>query len=232
MAAQLIAGLALPATAEPCPAALATAHRLVVVTAPDVNAPAAMLETFERDDPTTPWRPIGGLRNAVVGLKGLAWGAGFRHLAADGEPLKQEGDKRSPMGIYSIAAPFGDDDQTLPGYMKLELGRHVCVEEPRSQSYGRIVPSSAVEKGVKFDEMAKEMLYRRGVVVDYPADAANKAGSCIFIHVWRLPGKGTAGCVALDETDVTELRAWAVEKPTAIAIFSVAAKARFASCLP
>lgn len=221
-----------PATADSCPASLTSALRLVVVTAADMNAPAAMLETFEREGSVAPWRPVGGLRNAVVGLKGLAWGAGFRHLAADGEPLKQEGDKRSPMGIYTIGAPFGADDQMLPGYMKLELGRHVCVEEPSSESYGRIVPASAVGKGVKYDEMAKEVLYRRGVVIDYPADAANKAGSCIFIHVWRQPGKGTAGCVALDEADVATLRTWTVEKPSAIAILSAAAKARFAACLP
>ena len=37
--------------------------------------------------------------------------------------------------------------------------------------------------------MRATLLYRRGLVVDYPTDAANKAGSCIFIHVWRRPGE-------------------------------------------
>lgn len=220
------------ARAASCPTGLADALRLVVVTVADINRPDAIVETFERAAVDAPWLAAGGLRQAVVGLNGVAWGAGFRHFASDGELLKQEGDRRSPMGIFAVGAPFGSDVQSLPGYMKLEAGRHICVEEPQSRSYSQIVESSAVEKGVKYDEMAAEPLYRRGFVVDYPADAANKAGSCIFLHVWRQPNKGTAGCVAMDEGDVADLRAWVSEKRTAIAILTPAAKARFQGCLP
>lgn len=218
--------------AEDCPTEIVKALRLVVVTASAFDQSAAILETYERTATAAPWQAVGAMRQAVVGLKGVAWGAGFRHFAAPGEPLKEEGDKRSPIGIYAIGAPFGADAQSLPGYMMLEMGRHICVEEPRSQSYGRIVDKSSVEPGTKFDEMAAEPLYRRGVVVDYPADAANKAGSCIFIHVWRQPGKGTAGCIGMDESYVADLRAWVSAKPSAIAILTPAAKARFRRCLP
>jgi D-alanyl-D-alanine dipeptidase len=220
------------AHAQACPAALQHALRLVLVTGNDPNAPQALIETFERASPAEIWRSVGGMRQAVIGAKGVAWGAGYRHLARAGEPLKQEGDKRSPMGIYAFGAPFGADAQNLPGYMQLEKGRHLCIEEPKSRSYGRIVDKTVVEPGVKYDEMAAEKLYRRGVVVDYPADAANKAGSCIFIHIWRQPGKGTAGCVALDEQSVADLRSWVSEQPSAIAILTPAAKQHFAACLP
>ena len=220
------------AIASECPAALRAAERLVMVTVANEDGPAAIVERFERATPVQPWRAVGALLPAVVGKKGVAWGAGYRELADAGEPLKQEGDLKSPMGIYALGATFGFEAASYPGHMKLEMGRHICVEEPRSQSYGRIVDSSAVEKGIKFDEMAAEKLYRKGVIVDYPADAANKAGSCIFIHVWREPGKGTAGCVALNEGDVGDLQGWASEKPTAIAILTPAAKSRFEGCLP
>ncbi|MGD9784969.1 MAG: L,D-transpeptidase family protein [Hyphomicrobiaceae bacterium] len=221
------------AMAEPCPDALNDTLRLLMVTADGIDRASATLARFERVSPDGAWRPVGPPRPSVVGLKGLAWGAGFRHMARPGEPLKQEGDKRSPMGVYRVGAPFGRDAQTLPGYLKLKLGEHVCVEEPTSRSYGRIVPGSTVEPGVRYDEMAKEALYRRGFVVDYPADGANEAGSCIFLHVWRRPDKGTAGCVGMEEADVTALRTWVSAKPSAIAILTPEAKSRFTpGCLP
>lgn len=225
--------LVTPASAKPeCPEALNQALRLIVVTVADAAAAPAIVETYERETSVTDWRPAGGLMTAVVGRKGIAWGAGFRDRAEPGEPLKQEGDLKSPMGIYALGPTFGFEASTYSGHLKLQKGRHVCVEEPRSRSYGRIVASKVVETGFKYDEMANEPLYRRGVVVDYPADAANKAGSCIFIHVWRKPGKGTAGCVALDEADVARLQDWSSAAPAAIAILDPAAKQKFDGCLP
>ena len=48
--------------------------------------------------------------------------------------------------------------------------------------------------------------YRRGLLVDYPANRRARAGSCIFIHL-RLPGKtGTSRCVALAEPDLEALQ--------------------------
>lgn len=221
-----------PVQAGRCPAALESATRLVVVRTADMDATSATLETFERPSTAEAWRPAGGLREAVVGLKGLAWGTQFTHLARPGEPIKQEGDRRSPAGIYAIGAPFGFAPSDEPGYMQLATDQHMCVEDASSPLYGRIVPRSQMPKTLKADQMAAEPLYRTGIVVDYPADRAAKAGSCIFIHVWRQRGKGTAGCVAMEEADVTALRAWLSAAPSAIAILPAIAADRFAGCLP
>lgn len=215
-----------------CPPALDAAMRLIVVTAADVNKPGALLTTWERATPAAAWTPVGALREAVVGLNGLAWGVAFRHLAKPGEPLKQEGDKRSPIGIYPLGASFGFDASARPGHVALEKDRHICVEDVRSPHYGRVVERSAIADGIKFDQMRAEPLYRSGLFVDYPPDAALKGGSCIFVHVWRKPGQGTAGCVALDEKDVTGLQDWASAAPTAIAIVTKQVASRFAGCLP
>lgn len=220
------------AYAVDCSAALRDAVRLIVVTASGQDQADAIVETFMRSVPTEAWRVTGGLRSAVVGHKGVAWGAGFRHLAKAGEQLKEEGDMRSPMGIYGMGPAFGFSQASYPGYIMLQTDRHICVEDPGSAFYGRIVARSDVAADVKFDQMHAEDLYRKGLVVDYPADGLNKAGSCIFIHVWRQPGKGTAGCVALDEADVGDLQSWVSAAPTAIAILTVDAKARFKGCLP
>ena len=79
--------------------------------------------------------------------------------------------------------------------------------------------------------MGAEPLYRRGLVIDYRSDAAAKAGSCIFLHVWRGPGHGTAGCVALPEGRVAALQDFLAEG-SVIAILPDSAFDRFRSCLP
>lgn len=218
-------------SAASCPA-LDGALRLIRVSTADMNTAVALLETFERPSTDAPWQPVGALREAVVGLKGLAWGGPWRHLAREGEPLKQEGDKRSPAGLYALGAPFGFEPSSEAGYLQLVTDQHICVEDVRSELYGQIVSRTAIAPGIKFDQMRAEPLYRAGLVVDYPPDRERKAGSCIFIHVWRKPGQGTAGCVAMDEANVTEIRAWASALPTAIAILPSGATERFAGCLP
>jgi len=74
-------------------------------------------------------------------------------------------------------------------------------------------------------------MYRRGPLVDYPTDAARRAGSCIFIHVWRSPTTGTAGHVAVPEPRVEALQAFA-EAGAVLAILPRAALDRLSGCLP
>ena len=51
--------------------------------------------------------------------------------------------------------------------------------------------------------------YRWLIVVDYnKQDPKPNAGSCIFIHVWHSPNKGTAGCTAMAEQDLLVLLRW------------------------
>lgn len=220
------------AVATECADVVRASQRLLIATTADWNAPKATITMFERDSVTAPWRDLGIARDASVGLKGLAWGWPYRHLARPGEPVKKEGDLRSPAGVFAIGRPFGFEQSPLPGYMKIETDQHVCVEDASSEHYGRIIPRSQLEAGIKFDQMRAEPLYRAGFVVDYPPDRATKAGSCIFLHVWRAPGKGTAGCVALDEAGVVELREFVSGAPSAVAIVTKDMRQRFGDCLP
>src|SRR5579871_2919322 len=57
------------AGADPCPAALAGATRLVLVVAPDMRAVTATLRRFERSGPGAPWHEIGMAAPAVVGKR-------------------------------------------------------------------------------------------------------------------------------------------------------------------
>jgi L,D-peptidoglycan transpeptidase YkuD (ErfK/YbiS/YcfS/YnhG family) len=196
-----------------------------------MSSVSATLRRFERASPAVAWAEVGKARPAVVGKGGLGWGWTFAGSARDGEPAKHEGDKRAPAGFYPLGRPFGLSPAKLTGYLRLEPGQSFCVDDIRSSFYGSIVPRSVAGKTMSGEEMWTVPLYRRGLLVDYPANRYQKAGSCVFVHVWRGAGSGTAGCVALAEDGVEELQSWAKRGTAAIGILPSAGFDRFQSCL-
>ena len=196
-----------PAEAQ-CPPELHAARHLLLVAADATASPRASFRRFERSAPGQPWRPVGGAAPAVVGATGLGWPPGASHDNILRLPRKTEGDKRTPAGFFSLGRPFGFAASPRPDYLRLVPGQAICVDDPASPLYGRIV-SPSEHPGAHGEDMGRVSLYRRGFVIDYPVDAAERSGSCIFLHVWRAAGKGTVGCVALSEADVEAVQAWA-----------------------
>ncbi len=217
--------------AQTCPAPMQHASRLVLVTVPTLASSAGQLQLFERSRAEANWRLVKSAEPVNVGKKGVAWSRAFRHLASDGEPVKIEGDDRSPAGIYRLGRPFGFAASSLAGYLQIDSDS-VCVEDPSSSAYNKFASRSAVGVSVSKESMRATPLYRRGLVVDYPTDAAHKAGSCIFFHVWKRPGIGTAGCVTMPENRVALLQSFANRHATAVAILPESALGRLAGCLP
>jgi L,D-peptidoglycan transpeptidase YkuD (ErfK/YbiS/YcfS/YnhG family) len=220
------------AHAAACPEVLDGAKRLAVVTVPDMGTTAGTLRTFERADQTAAWRETGAAQSVVIGRRGLGWGHPFATLAKPGEPVKREGDKKTPAGIYRLGATFGFDAAARDGHLELRPGVQYCVDDTSSPHYGRIVERTVAGAGTSGENMGAEPLYKRGLVIDYPPNAAAKAGSCIFLHIWEGAGKGTAGCVAMPEAGVARLQEWAGGGDGAIALVSEDTKDRFAGCLP
>lgn len=207
------------------------ARRLVLVTVPTLASSAGKLRLFERPGSDAGWRSVGATEPVLLGAKGVAWSHAFRHLAGTEEPVKKEGDDRSPAGIYAVGRPFGFAPSRLASYLQLNSDS-VCVEDPSSAAYNTITSRRAVGLAASRDNMRTTTLYRRGLFVNYPTDAAHKAGSCIFIHVWKLPARGTAGCVTMPEYRVAALQEFANRHATVIAILPEAALDRLTDCLP
>lgn len=214
-----------------CPVEITGAARLALVITPDMDSVTATLSVFERA-PAALWRRVSGPEPAVVGEKGIAWGLGFREFALPGEPVKEEGDKRTPAGVYPLAETFGFEPFQAPGHMTLMPDQHFCVDDLRSEHYGRIVPRTVAGSDTSGERMSEIAVYRRGIVVAYPADSAQRSGSCIFVHVWSSASEGTSGCVALAEDSVARLQEWRAGGDAVIAILPEAAAARLKGCLP
>jgi len=218
------------AFAQSCPPPLASATRLVLVTADGMTTPSARMQRFERAVFGAAWQPAGGPQSALIGRGGMAWAQSFRSLAKPGEPIKVDGDKRAPAGIYRIGNSFGFGASSRPGYLRVQTGT-VCVDDAASPAYNTISSRAKVGASVHGENMWRVAAYRHGLLVDYPTDRRARAGSCIFIHI-RMPGAtGTAGCVAVPEPDVIALQGFA-EPGAVLAILPEAARGRLAGCLP
>ena len=216
---------------QTCPAPLHDAKRLVLVTTESMDSTPATAQLFERVSVNDPWRLLGVAEPALVGRAGMAWAPAFRHLARAGEPVKVEGDKRAPAGVYRIGASFGTIPSSRPGYQHI-TDDTVCVDDPSSSAYNTIASRALIGPKVTAENMSKALpMYRRGLLVDYPTDAAARAGSCIFIHVWRAPNRGTGGCVSMPEARVEALQDFA-ETGAVLAILPRHALGRLRGCLP
>jgi L,D-peptidoglycan transpeptidase YkuD (ErfK/YbiS/YcfS/YnhG family) len=218
------------ALAQSCPQPLASALRLVLVTADTFASTTARVRQFERAAGTAPWQEVRGTASALIGHKGVGWAHAFRRFARSGEPRKVEGDKRAPAGFYKIGNSFGFAPAQRSGYIRVTDGM-TCVDDVASPAYNTIALRANIGPNVHGENMSRVPEYRRGLLVDYPSDAKARAGSCIFVHL-QLPGRtGTNGCVALPEPQLEAVQDFA-QPGAVLAILPRPTLDRFKGCLP
>ncbi len=218
------------AMAQICPEPLASARRLVLVTADTFASTTATVRRYERTAANAPWKLSGGSASALIGRNGLAWAYAFRVFARKNEPVKMEGDKCVPAGFYKIGSSFGFAVSDRPGYLRITEGM-TCVNDVSSPAYNTIASRAEIGSKVHGENMWRVPEYRRGLLVNYPTDRKARAGSCIFIHL-QLPGKtGTGGCVALPESQLEALQDHA-QAGAVLAVLPRQALDRFKTCLP
>jgi D-alanyl-D-alanine dipeptidase len=196
--------------------ALRASTQILVVTTQDWNGVEGTLQAYERPQTRKKWKAVGDSIPVVVGKKGLGWGAGVAsdagRWAASG-PIKQEGDGKSPAGIFRISTAFGYAAQEPSGWKMpyLSLTSSVeCVDDVRSKFYNRVLDRETIAPDWSSSEqmLRPDGQYRRGLMVDHNAEPVTAgAGSCIFLHIWLGPGVGTTGCTAMAQEQLEALLA-------------------------
>lgn len=219
------------AHAGACPAPLASAKRLVLASAKDMNRERVTLRFFVRDRAGAPWRQLGRTRKAVIGRAGMGWGHTFRTYARGREPVKREGDKRTPAGFFRIGASFGFAPSARPGHVVLRRDETICVDDVRSTAYNTIQPRSVIGPRVRGENMRTISMYRHGLFVHYVSSRKARAGSCIFLHLMTKSGRGTLGCLAMPEMTLLGVQTFA-EPGAILGVVPATAAKRFAGCLP
>lgn len=190
-------------------------RQMVLVEIPDWNTDHGVLRTYQRTGDT--WHQVASAQPVTIGHAGAAWGLGLNDAQTEG-PQKQEGDGRSAAGVYRIGEAFGyasKTDTQLP-YRALQVSDY-CMDVSGSPYYNRIVDTREVgEQAVagSSEPMRRDLhlngdqLYKVGFVIEHNDQGREKAGSCIFAHVWKSPMDATAGCTAMPESVMRQLLAW------------------------
>jgi L,D-peptidoglycan transpeptidase YkuD (ErfK/YbiS/YcfS/YnhG family) len=207
-AAVLLCGLSpTPATGDVSPSLQA-----LVVTTSDWSTVDATLQLFERKSAKSSWIASGERIPAVVGRNGLAWGRGVHQNLSNGGPNKREGDGSAPAGIFKLGPAFGYAPGEsvpwigLPYRQMTESSK--CVDDPASLAYNRLVDEGTIRPDWNSREEMKrgDDQYRLGIVIGHNTDpVAPGGGSCIFLHIWDRPSKGTAGCTAVSDIALEEI---------------------------
>lgn len=187
--------------------------QLVLVLARTHVSTQATLQVFDRVDGA--WK-FAFACPAVIGGGGMGWGRGL-HKPGDipeGDPLKAEGDGRSPEGAYPLVAAYGSQPPSMvnirfPYTQATECT--ICVDDPGSKHYNEII--DYCRAGMDSDDLPShetmlrnDDLYKYVVVVGHNMWKPEPgAGSCIFIHLWGGPNSTTAGCTAMSEESMLTL---------------------------
>jgi L,D-peptidoglycan transpeptidase YkuD (ErfK/YbiS/YcfS/YnhG family) len=203
----------------------ARSTQVIVVTTSDWNAVEGQLRRYERATADEKWRPVGDPISIVVGKNGLGWGVGVivtddAQVRSTGDPVKREGDGKSPAGVFALGTAFGYAAEPLQGlkmpYLNLTASIE-CVDDPGSTHYNRIMDRSVIAPDWNSSEHMRDAgeSYRWGVVIDHNSTVTGDAnlpkpggGSCVFLHIWHSHDQGTAGCTAMPQTQLETLLTW------------------------
>jgi L,D-peptidoglycan transpeptidase YkuD (ErfK/YbiS/YcfS/YnhG family) len=176
-------------------------EQLLVVLSEELNATTASLQRYDKHER---WTKIGEKIPVTLGRSGLGYEA-FK------QPLKNEGDGRSPAGLFPITAVFGYDNNTtlkLP-YWHADENLY-CIDDINDTRYNkllRIFDKNALPASYEIMRRA-DGVYRYGAVIGYNDSAQRGRGSCIFLHLNKPDNAPTSGCTAMDETPLKIVLEW------------------------
>lgn len=190
---------------------------LIVVTTPGWDAVEGRLQRYERTTAADAWKPVGEQVTIVVGRRGMAWGRGLAptdDLRQPHDPVKQEGDGRSPAGVFPLTSVFGYADHAPTAWKMPYIAVTAsveCVDDSASLYYNRVLDRASVTPDWHSSEKMAEAgdAYRWGAIIaQNPGPSVPHGGSCVFLHIWGGRGVGTAGCTAMPQDRLEPILDW------------------------
>lgn len=170
------------------------ATQLIVVVGNKEDPAKSRLDWYKRDGEgkllkTVSWE-------AVSGMNGIT-------------TQKQEGDKKTPAGVYHFAGAFGlkENPGTILPYHKITEGDYY-VDDKDSKYYNQLVNIEQVEKDWNSAEdlMSQVPQYNYGLIIDYNPERVPGKGSAIFLHCPKsFNNTGTSGCISIPEEDMKQV---------------------------
>ena len=182
---------------------LHSSQQIILVVSDDFISPKAQLECYEGSE------SLCGTIDVNIGKNGLGWGLGIQNLHQNqGEPLKYEGDKKAPVGVFNLTDIYGyskTHDFNMP-YLHTSKNL-ICVDDSNSPFYNQVIESNGDEKS--FENMKRsDHQYELGIMVAHNSEAIEKRGSCIFLHVKKKKDAPTAGCTSMNLEEIKMITSW------------------------
>ena len=116
---------------------------------------------------------------------------------------KKEGDKKTPIGYFSIENLYYRSErlkkpQTKLKCVKIKKNMGWC-DDPNNKNYNKLI---TIKKNMRYEKLyRKDHKYDLMIPIKYNHFKPIKSkGSCIFIHITKN-FKGTAGCIAVKKED-------------------------------
>jgi len=182
--------------------------QLIVVSTKNWSTPNGTLQRYEKTDT---WQKVGKAIDIKLGRNGLGWGIGLHSIPINAKYIKKEGDGKAPVGIFTLKQAFGYFPFVVDYPYEVYKATDHCVDDVNSKLYNKIVDSNKVNIDYKSKEHMRfsKNYYKYGIVVNHnhidEAGAVKGAGSCIFIHIKKVP---TAGCTVMREDEMKEIIQW------------------------
>ncbi|MCF6308892.1 MAG: L,D-transpeptidase family protein [Sulfurimonas sp.] len=181
-----------------------SSEQIILVVSDGFNSPKARLSCFEDG------KKVFDTIDVNIGKNGLGWGLGKTELTQKIlEPLKYEGDKKAPVGIFKLTHIFGYEKDLKFKMPYLHATKDlICVDDSNSKFYNQII-SSPKTKPQSFEYMKRDdKQYELGIVVAHNTDQVKKRGSCIFLHVEKFKDSSTAGCTSMKLKNIKQIINW------------------------
>lgn len=193
-------------------------HQVIVGIPDNWDTSHVKLVMMERDA-NGEWRQVMSQWPARLGKKGSVWGLGMSPVPAGGR-IKQEGDQRTPVGIFALDHLVYAYDEKTPvgkGFSTSKITPYdLWIEDPTSPLYNHHLkldrlPTSTWEGSQQMKQNDPSHKLKLFIHHNSPKDISlgrpiAKAGSSIFFHIWRDEGnRPTAGCTSMSESKLREM---------------------------
>ncbi|WP_415397529.1 L,D-transpeptidase family protein [Sulfurimonas sp. CS5] len=183
---------------------LFSSQQIILVVSDDFNTSRAKLSCYE--DGQKVLKTI----DVNIGENGLGWGIGEHQLKQkENQPIKKEGDKKAPAGIFNLTSTFGYAQKKEFNLNYIYLSKDlICVDDSNSKHYNKIIEMPKT-KPKSFEQMRRsDQQYELGVIVSHNKDQVKQAGSCIFLHVEKSEKSSTAGCTSMSLDEIKKIVNW------------------------
>ncbi|MFA6136831.1 MAG: L,D-transpeptidase family protein [Sulfurimonas sp.] len=183
---------------------LSCSEQILLVVSKDMNTSKAFLECYEDG------KTVFDTGEVNIGTNGLGWGLGKIKLSQkESEPIKKEGDKKAPAGVFKLTKIFGyKNDKSLSMPYIYTSKTLICVDDVNSTLYNQILPMP-IDEPKSFEMMRRDdNQYELGVVVEHNKNGVKGGGSCIFMHVAKSKDASTAGCTSMRLDEIKKITSW------------------------